>query len=467
MKSLIVTQEYRDAFILADITFKYQLVFCPLQRKQVRLNPPTIDITKDQLQYAGKELDANLALQLALGNCDPSTLKIVHNFNPDKIERKRKRDMEAGQTLTIYTSIWSSKYKLKTKNYVSFSKEANSSNSEVNSSNIPKKELALQRNLDEENSDEHTSSELHNNPTVPCNRLSECQDSDENAILDMYNLNQDAKLTFSAEKKEEEYLCFAEKNTSPELFKSRNPFVKRVSDLTTSPSVLFNGNCRRKGKNLMRIRRTIIDENIIVESKYFSTQDNEKHNVCELENKRIEDVLKNTECNIIPETSNSTYDSRANQEQLETLSIAEIANSVKAIDDAILSDQNECLTNTCEDISEKSYSNYSMSQISHCTTIDKDYVLDKFLSSSNTESTNDSINYENANSLQDNLSKCLNIKDYEVSLDKKEIFKKRSSVNLASRVNSVTKRKHLRQSKQLSLVPRQQSLLSMYGFQKR
>lgn len=333
--------------------------------------------------------------------------------------------METGQTLTIYTSIWSSKYKLKTKNYVSFSKEA------VNSSNIPKKELALQRNLDEENSNEHTSSELHNNPTVPCNRLSECQDSDENAILDMYNLNQDAKLIFSAEKKEEEYLCFAEKNMSPELFKSRNPFVKRVSDLTTSPSVLFNGNCRRKGKNLMRIRRTIIDENIIVESKYFSTQDNEKHNVCELENKRIEDVLKNTECNIIPETSNNTYDTRANQE-LETLSIAEIANSVKAIDDAILSDQNECLTNTFEDISEKSYSNYSMSQISHCTTIDKDYVLDKFLLSSNTESTNDSINYENANSLQDNLSKCLNIKDYEVSLDKKEIFKKRSSVNLVN-----------------------------------
>lgn len=85
MKSLIVTQEYKDAFVLADITFKHQLVFCPLQRKQVRLNPPTTDISDDQLQYAGKELNADLALQLALGNCDPSTLKIVHNYNPDKI----------------------------------------------------------------------------------------------------------------------------------------------------------------------------------------------------------------------------------------------------------------------------------------------------------------------------------------------------------------------------------------------
>lgn len=85
MKSLVVTQEYRDAFILADITFKYQLVFCPLERKQIRLNPPPANITEDQLQYAGKELDVDLALQLALGNCDPVTLKIVHGFNPDRI----------------------------------------------------------------------------------------------------------------------------------------------------------------------------------------------------------------------------------------------------------------------------------------------------------------------------------------------------------------------------------------------
>lgn len=85
MKSLVVTQDYRDAFILADITFKHQLVFCPLQRKQVRLNSPPADVTEDQLQYAGKELDMDIAFQLALGNCDPATLKMVHDFDPDKI----------------------------------------------------------------------------------------------------------------------------------------------------------------------------------------------------------------------------------------------------------------------------------------------------------------------------------------------------------------------------------------------
>lgn len=295
--------------------------------------------------------------------------------------------------------------------------------------------MALQRNL---LNNEHTSSELHNSMIVSCNRLSECQDSNENAILDMYNSSQDANLISSPEKKAEEYLCFAENNTSPELFKFRNPFVKRVSDLTTSPSVLSNGNCRRKGKNLMRIRRTIINENIIIESKYFSKQVNEKHN--ELENKKIDVDLKNMECNVIPETSDSICNIRANTEpldqKLETLSIVvhpEIANSVKDIDDTLLSDQNEYLTNTCEDVSEKSYFNYNPTEIAHCTTIDKDCGLDKFLlSSSNMEAANNSINYGNTNNLQDNLSECSNIEDSQVSSQKKEIFKKRNSMNLVN-----------------------------------
>lgn len=272
---------------------------------------------------------------------------------------------------------------------------------------------------------------------MPCNRLSECQDSNENAILNMYNSTQDVNLISSPKKKAEEYLCFTENNTSPELYKLKNPFVKRVSDLTTSPSILSDGNCRRKGKNLMRIRRTIIDENIIVESKYFSKQVNE--NIYELENKTVDVDLKNVECNIIPETSDSIYNTRANTEplghKLETLSIAvhsEAANSVKDISDTLLSDQNEYLTNTCEDVSEKSYFNYNLTENLHCTTIAKDYGLDKFsLPSSNIEAANNSINYGN---LQDNLSECSNIKDAQVSLQKKEILKKRSSVNLVNRL---------------------------------
>lgn len=86
MKSLVVSNKYRDSFILAVITFKHQLVFCPLKRKQVRLNPPMPDITNEQLYYAGTETDPDTALQLALGNFDPFTLKKLHNFDPDNIK---------------------------------------------------------------------------------------------------------------------------------------------------------------------------------------------------------------------------------------------------------------------------------------------------------------------------------------------------------------------------------------------
>lgn len=87
MKSLTVTKEYIDSFIKADVTFKHQLVYCPLQRKQVRLRPPGDEITTEQLKYAGEEMaDEVLALQCALGNCDPFTFEKLHDFDPDDVK---------------------------------------------------------------------------------------------------------------------------------------------------------------------------------------------------------------------------------------------------------------------------------------------------------------------------------------------------------------------------------------------
>lgn len=86
LKSIVVTQEYIEAFICANVTFKHQLVFCPIQKKQVRLIEPPSTVTENQLHFAGEELDADLALQLAYGNCDPFTFKQLHNFDPDTIQ---------------------------------------------------------------------------------------------------------------------------------------------------------------------------------------------------------------------------------------------------------------------------------------------------------------------------------------------------------------------------------------------
>ncbi|KYN37810.1 Exonuclease 1 [Trachymyrmex septentrionalis] len=327
MKSLIVPQEYRDAFILAEITFKHQLVFCPLQRKQVRLNPPPANITEDQLQYAGKELDEDLALQLALGNCDPATLKMVHDFNPDKIERKRKRD--TGQTM-IQTSIWSGKYKLKTKCQ-------NSSLSVLNSSFINGKELEIGKER-KSLKNAYVSLNSHNSSNIQSNP--EDHDLHNTAILNMYKSSRDAKLIDNTNKASEDDLNLTN-NTSPDLLKQKNPFIKRVSDLTTSPN-------------------------------------NKECSVLESENKNMETSW------II--SSNSSID---------------------------------------------------------------------FI---------DINNYENANSSQNDSLEWINTKNVQSFPHKKNTLRKQNSSNL---VQVITKKKGLRQNKQSPTVPRQQSLLDMFGFQKR
>lgn len=78
MWTLEVSNSYRNAFVEADRTFKYQLVYDPIQRKQVPLTE-----TEDN-EFVGEKLDENIAFQLALGNLDPFTLKQMDSYNPDE-----------------------------------------------------------------------------------------------------------------------------------------------------------------------------------------------------------------------------------------------------------------------------------------------------------------------------------------------------------------------------------------------
>ncbi|KAG5308506.1 EXO1 Exonuclease, partial [Pseudoatta argentina] len=505
MKSLVVPQEYRDAFILAEITFKHQLVFCPLQRKQVRLNPPPANITEDQLQYAGKELDEDLALQLALGNCDPVTLKMVHDFNPDKIERKRKRD--TGQTM-IQTSIWSDKYKLKTKC------QNSSPLSVLNSSFINGKELGKERKSlmnayvslnshnssniqrDPEDRDLHNTAILdmykssrdaklidssnktkclgkerkslkntysslnsHNSSNIPSDP--EDHDLHNAAILDMYKLSRDAKLIDNTNKASEDYLNLTN-NTSPDLLKQKNPFIKRLCNLTTSPSILSNGNYRKRGRNLMRVRRTLVDENTVIESKYFSKSDNKECSVLESENKDIETSWISTNYTIL-DTNVHDVTRKQLEKRLSITDTEQNANSMENINNPFLSNQNDCLTNISRNVSKKSNSNDRIDDVPSMTamTTDKNYVTNNYLVSNSSMDIN---NYENANSSQNDSLEWINTKNVQSFPHKRNTLKKRNSSNL---VQVMTKKKGLHQNKQSPTVPRQQSLLDMYGFQKR
>ena len=51
--SLPVPQEYIDNFFKADNTFLYQLVYDPLARELVPLNPYPADCNQGDMKYAG------------------------------------------------------------------------------------------------------------------------------------------------------------------------------------------------------------------------------------------------------------------------------------------------------------------------------------------------------------------------------------------------------------------------------
>ncbi|XP_014235305.1 exonuclease 1 [Trichogramma pretiosum] len=112
MKQLVVTQEYRDGFMRALVTFKHQLVFCPIRRKQVRLYEPTSEVTTEQLVHAGSEVDPDMAYQLALGNLDPFSFKKMHDFDPSFL-RSRKTNAWSDLMIAEHPSIWSKEYKIK------------------------------------------------------------------------------------------------------------------------------------------------------------------------------------------------------------------------------------------------------------------------------------------------------------------------------------------------------------------
>lgn len=50
---LVIPEEYVEGFIRANNTFLYQLVFDPVMRKVVPLNPYPAHIDVDTLSYAG------------------------------------------------------------------------------------------------------------------------------------------------------------------------------------------------------------------------------------------------------------------------------------------------------------------------------------------------------------------------------------------------------------------------------
>ncbi|KAL2083500.1 hypothetical protein ACEWY4_021273 [Coilia grayii] len=114
--NITVPDEYLEGFTKANNTFLYQLVFDPMSRKVVPLNPYPAEIDPATLSYAGLNVGDKKGLQMALGNVDIHTMEKIDDFDPDRAylqtAKPRSRSWNDGQDNKVLqqASIWARGY---------------------------------------------------------------------------------------------------------------------------------------------------------------------------------------------------------------------------------------------------------------------------------------------------------------------------------------------------------------------
>ncbi|UJR28468.1 hypothetical protein I4U23_009707 [Adineta vaga] len=114
--SLRVTDDYIVGFKRAHLAFLHQIVYDPIQRKQMPLNPLPDDIDHNQLKFSGQLDDTPLAFQHAIGNLNVKTKCIVDIFHPDKWNYRSPKsasDIIPGHL----KSIWSKEYSIRSERF--------------------------------------------------------------------------------------------------------------------------------------------------------------------------------------------------------------------------------------------------------------------------------------------------------------------------------------------------------------
>ncbi|CAF0761738.1 unnamed protein product [Didymodactylos carnosus] len=117
MNNLKVSENYIEAFKRADLTFQFQVVFDPLIRQLTSLNPLPDDINKNDIEFAGRYDDNEIAYQQAIGNLNTKTKQRIDDFDP-----KQWNDYKPPTTSTssffippYMKSIWKVGYKCRSK----------------------------------------------------------------------------------------------------------------------------------------------------------------------------------------------------------------------------------------------------------------------------------------------------------------------------------------------------------------
>ncbi|NXN20034.1 EXO1 Exonuclease, partial [Indicator maculatus] len=109
--NITVPEEYIQGFTRANNTFLYQLVFDPVNRKLVPLNPYGDDIDPETLNYAGRHFGDSTAFQIAVGNIDIDTMEQIDNYSPDTAQVTSLSCGWNDRHDNHANSIWSRDYK--------------------------------------------------------------------------------------------------------------------------------------------------------------------------------------------------------------------------------------------------------------------------------------------------------------------------------------------------------------------
>uniref|UniRef100_A0A0A9Y086 Exonuclease 1 n=3 Tax=Lygus hesperus TaxID=30085 RepID=A0A0A9Y086_LYGHE len=106
MSNLVVSPDYKEKFLIADSMFKHQPVFDPISRKVVPLTPLPEGATGPDLEV----LPPETSYQLALGNLDPFTLKRFDSWDPDSDTVKNYRTNGWNKGGHSANSMWSKSF---------------------------------------------------------------------------------------------------------------------------------------------------------------------------------------------------------------------------------------------------------------------------------------------------------------------------------------------------------------------
>ncbi|XP_069943927.1 exonuclease 1 isoform X2 [Cherax quadricarinatus] len=300
MPHLEVSQEYRDNFIKARNTFLHQLVFDPIQRILRPLNDYPEGMDAVDYPYAGKFVGHERALQIALGNVNVQTGEVADNFSPETYkppEPKSSSWNKRGDLCSNHPSIW-------TKNFTKMGPVVPSIiNSNVHT--MKGKEVTVvnpmfkRRKLEPEVVDDDlTEGELHDLYSHPEKRkrtevtpdddslhddsgnytglgqLSDSLDMDENANtsppITSVEKNRKSSVEMQCVSSPDQSSVEMQYVSSPDQLKSRNPFAKSKS---VSKMQVSSGGQFSALKKFSKIQRTVVDQNIIVHSRYFASSD--------------------------------------------------------------------------------------------------------------------------------------------------------------------------------------------------